>query len=72
MSFPRSYQKAECKTIDGTIIGGWLYAVEGRAPTIIMTPGVSILHTSRFNCVKEMLLPEIAERFQSVGYNALI
>ena len=23
-------------------------------------------------CVKEMLLPEIAERFQSVGYSALI
>ncbi|XP_044714931.1 alpha/beta hydrolase family domain-containing protein [Hirsutella rhossiliensis] len=28
--------------------------------------------THGFNCVKEMLLPEIAERFQSSGYNALI
>ncbi|KAI9664634.1 MAG: hypothetical protein M1821_006080 [Bathelium mastoideum] len=58
------YQKIECKTIDNVAVRGWFYAVDGQAPAIIMTPG--------FNCVKEMLLPDIAEKFQSVGYNALI
>ncbi|KAK1762514.1 polyketide transferase [Phialemonium atrogriseum] len=58
------YQKVECKTIDGITIRGWFYAVEGPSPAIIMTHG--------FNCVKEMLIPEVAEKFQSLGYNALI
>jgi Acetyl xylan esterase (AXE1) len=35
------YQAVECKTIDGIVIRGCFYAVAGRAPTIIMTPGVS-------------------------------
>ncbi|KAJ5952536.1 DltD domain-containing protein [Penicillium vulpinum] len=59
-----NYEKVEFKTIDGTTLRGWLYAANERGPTIIMTPG--------FNCVKEMLLPEVAEKFQSLGYTALI
>lgn len=54
----------ECSTIDGIKIRGWFYEVGVRAPVVIMTPG--------FNCVKEMLLPEVAEKFQSMGFNALI
>ncbi|APA08510.1 hypothetical protein sscle_04g032800 [Sclerotinia sclerotiorum 1980 UF-70] len=54
----------EYKTIDGVIIRGVLYPTEMKAPAIIMTPGV--------NLVKELLVPEIAQRFQSRGYNALI
>ncbi|KAK0635462.1 Alpha/Beta hydrolase protein [Bombardia bombarda] len=60
-------QKLECKTIDGVTIRGLFYSAqsdEGKAPAIIMTHG--------FNCVKEMLLPEVAEYFQSLGYNAFI
>ncbi|KAI9148344.1 Thiohydrolase [Paramyrothecium foliicola] len=64
MTFSSSYETFECRTIDGTIIRGWFYAVSGRAPAIIMTPG--------FNCVKEMLLPEVAECFHSLGYNAFV
>ena len=26
----------------------------------------------QFNCVKEMTLPEVAENFQSLGYNVLL
>jgi hypothetical protein len=37
------YQVVECKTIDGIVIRGCFYAVAGRAPTIIMTPGVSTI-----------------------------
>ncbi|CAD6449306.1 3bfac9a7-0909-4724-b06d-852c6492b4de [Sclerotinia trifoliorum] len=54
----------EYKTIDGVTIRGLLYPTEVKAPAVIMTHG--------FNCVKEMLLPEIARKFQSIGYNALI
>ncbi|KAF2843059.1 DltD domain-containing protein [Patellaria atrata CBS 101060] len=64
MAPAKRYQKVEFKTIDGLKLRGWLYAVDGRAPVIIMTPG--------FNCVKEMLLPEVAEGFQSLGYNVVI
>lgn len=35
-----SFQVVECKTIDGIIIRGRFYAVDGKAPAIIMTPGV--------------------------------
>ncbi|KAL2863957.1 acetyltransferase fmaC [Aspergillus lucknowensis] len=59
-----SYQPIEIKTIDGITIRGWFYGAERKGPAIIMTPG--------FNCVKEMLLPDLAETFQSQGYNALI
>ncbi|TGJ83509.1 hypothetical protein E0Z10_g5261 [Xylaria hypoxylon] len=58
------FQVIECRTIDNTIIRGCFYAVTGPAPVIIMTPG--------FNCVKEMLLPDVAEIFQSSGFNAFI
>ncbi|KXX76490.1 hypothetical protein MMYC01_205197 [Madurella mycetomatis] len=54
----------ECKTIDGITLRGWFYAVAGPAPAIVMTHG--------FNCVKEMTLPEVAENFQSLGYNVLL
>ncbi|KAF7923934.1 hypothetical protein BELL_0367g00110 [Botrytis elliptica] len=56
--------KVEYKTIDGITLRGLLHPTEVKAPAIIMTHG--------FNCVKEMLLPEIARRFQGIGYNALI
>ncbi|KAI1431294.1 DltD domain-containing protein [Xylaria sp. CBS 124048] len=59
-----SYQTVECKTLDGTIIRGRFYATSSAAPAVIMTPG--------FNCVKEMLLPDVAETFQSAGLNAFI
>ncbi|KAI0179035.1 DltD domain-containing protein [Hypoxylon sp. FL1284] len=58
------YEIIECRTIDGVMIRGWFYATGAPAPAVIMTPG--------FNCVKEMLLPDVAERFQSTGYNAFI
>jgi len=73
-----------CNTIDGTSIWGWLYTVEGPAPAIIMSHGVSspVLDVSvlsweaysaaQFNCVKEMTLPEVAEAFHSEGYNVFI
>ncbi|KAF0316360.1 hypothetical protein GQ607_016395 [Colletotrichum asianum] len=58
-------EKVEYKTIDGVVIRGLFYAVGGGpAPAIIMTHG--------FNCVKDMLLPELAEWFQSLGFNTLI
>ncbi|CAO2655082.1 Nn.00g118150.m01.CDS01 [Neocucurbitaria sp. VM-36] len=58
------YQKLACKTLDGTILRGWFYAVDRRAPAIIMSHG--------FNCTKEILITETAEAFQSMGYNTLI
>ncbi|EQB51418.1 hypothetical protein CGLO_09033 [Colletotrichum gloeosporioides Cg-14] len=58
-------EKVEYKTIDGVVLRGLFYAAgDGPAPAIIMTHG--------FNCVKEMLLPELAEWFQSLGFNTLI
>ncbi|PQE21176.1 hypothetical protein CJF30_00011325 [Rutstroemia sp. NJR-2017a BBW] len=64
MVFRKRYQPAECKTIDGTTITGWLYTVDGPAPAIIMSHG--------FNCVKEMTLPEVAEAFQASGFNVFL
>ncbi|KAK3903542.1 polyketide transferase ATR5-like protein [Staphylotrichum tortipilum] len=58
------YEKVEFKTIDRLTLRGCLYKASGRAPVIIMTPG--------FNCVKEMLLPDVAEWFQKSGFHALI
>ncbi|KAJ5519046.1 hypothetical protein N7453_001468 [Penicillium expansum] len=59
------HQLIECLTIDGTTISGWLYTIEGpAAPAIIMSHG--------FNCVKEITLPDVAESFQSAGYNVLV
>ncbi|KAH9226002.1 hypothetical protein K456DRAFT_1755088 [Colletotrichum gloeosporioides 23] len=58
-------EKVEYKTIDGVVLRGLFYAVgDGPAPAIIMTHG--------FNCLKEMLLPELAEWFQSLGFNTPI
>ncbi|KAI0967880.1 Alpha/Beta hydrolase protein [Xylaria arbuscula] len=58
------YRKFDCQTIDGITLRGWFYEVAGPAPAIIMSHG--------FNCVKEMLLPETAENFQSLGYNVIL
>ncbi|PSR80442.1 Alpha/Beta hydrolase protein [Coniella lustricola] len=58
------YREFACKTIDGITLRGWFYEVAGPAPAIVMSHG--------FNCVKEMLLPETAEAFQSLGYNVLL
>ena len=81
------HRPVECKTIDGTIIAGWLYTVDGPAPAIIMSHGVRFLQIehaillkyrlgtyrcTQFNCVKEMTLPEVAEAFHSKGYNVLL
>ncbi|GME49571.1 hypothetical protein BP5796_01703 [Neofusicoccum parvum] len=52
------------KTLDGITICGALYPAAQRGPAVVMTPG--------FNCVKEMLLPEVAEAFQQAGITALI
>ncbi|KAG8162684.1 hypothetical protein KVR01_007162 [Diaporthe batatas] len=60
----RDYDEVECKTIDGTVIRGWLFPVPGPAPAIVMSHG--------FNCVKEMSLPDIARWFQRHGYNVLL
>lgn len=35
-----SFQVVECKTIDGVVIRGRFYGVDGKEPAIIMTPGV--------------------------------
>ncbi len=35
-----SFQVVESKTIDGVVIRGRFYAVDGKGPAIIMTPGV--------------------------------
>ncbi|KAJ8132253.1 hypothetical protein O1611_g1371 [Lasiodiplodia mahajangana] len=58
------HEDIECKTIDGVIIRGWFFPVDGPAPAVIMSHG--------FNCVKEMTLPDVAEWFQSLGYNVLL
>ncbi|KAK8135249.1 hypothetical protein PG984_003189 [Apiospora sp. TS-2023a] len=50
----------ECKTIDGTIIRGFIYPVEGAGPAVIMSHGV------------QMSLPDLAEEFQAHGYNAIV
>lgn len=39
----QKYEQIECKTVDGTIIRGLFFAVEGPAPVIIMSHGVSPL-----------------------------
>ncbi|KAF7593594.1 hypothetical protein BBP40_011214 [Aspergillus hancockii] len=57
-------QDVALKTLDGLTLVGRLYPAEKRGPGIIMTPG--------FNCVKEMFIPEVAERFQAEGITALI
>ena len=36
------FQTVECKTIDGIALEAWFYAVEGPAPAIVMTHGVSL------------------------------
>ncbi|AEO62907.1 uncharacterized protein THITE_2107710 [Thermothielavioides terrestris NRRL 8126] len=59
-----AYEEVECTTIDGIAIRGWLFAVPGPAPAIVMSHG--------FNCVKEMTLPDVAEWFQRRGYNVLL
>ncbi|KAL9122681.1 MAG: hypothetical protein Q9187_000767 [Circinaria calcarea] len=58
-----SYEDVEFKTIDGLILRGSLYPAASRGAAVIMTPG--------FNCVKEMLLPEVAESFQRDGFTVL-
>ncbi|PLB47778.1 alpha/beta-hydrolase [Aspergillus steynii IBT 23096] len=58
------YQSVEFKTIDGITLRGWWYTVPGPSPAIVMTHG--------WNCVKNMLLPDVAERFQYLGYNVLL
>jgi hypothetical protein len=40
------YQKLKCKTLDGTTVRGWFYAVDKRAPAIIMSYGVSLTSCS--------------------------
>ena len=81
MSIIPHHRSVECKTIDGTTISGWLYAVDGPAPAIIMSHGVHVLFPVgiiyahryiQFNCVKEMTLPDVAETFHSSGYNVLL
>ena len=79
------YQKFECKTIDGIINPKIVLRSRGssahcyhdswcknrtHADAVVLCPMDS--QEIQFNCVKEILLPEIAERFQSAGYNAVI
>ncbi|KAM7191817.1 Alpha/Beta hydrolase fold [Rhypophila sp. PSN 637] len=59
-----THQNVEFRTIDGVVLRGWLFPVEGPAPAIIMSHG--------FNCVKEMTLPDIAEWFHAHGYNVVL
>jgi hypothetical protein len=42
MAPPRPHQTVEYKTIDGVTLEGWFWEVEGPAPAIIMTHGVSL------------------------------
>ncbi|KAI0201515.1 Alpha/Beta hydrolase protein [Astrocystis sublimbata] len=58
------HEDFECKTLDGTTIRGWFFPVAGLAPAIIMSHG--------FNCVKEMTLPDVAEFYQSRGFNTIL
>lgn len=44
MAIISRYRLVECQTIDGTIISAWLYEVDGPAPAIIMSHGVSSLN----------------------------
>jgi hypothetical protein len=39
----QKYEQIECKTVDGTIIRGLFFAVDGPAPIIVMSHGVSPL-----------------------------
>lgn len=47
-------QTVECKNVDGIVIRGCFYAVAGRAPTIIMTPGIGT--TPRHSELENMLI----------------
>lgn len=83
MTVHHSFREVECKLLDGTTISAWLYEVPGPAPAIIMSHGVSShgflpdgktaitdnYGRPKFNCVKEMALPEVAESYHSLGYN---
>ncbi|KAI0473334.1 alpha/beta-hydrolase [Xylariaceae sp. FL0804] len=64
MAPQQGHRLMNCTTINGTLISAWLYTVDGPAPAIIISHG--------FNCVKEMTLPEVAEAFQSQGFNVLL
>ncbi|CAM1502387.1 Fc.00g043710.m01.CDS01 [Cosmosporella sp. VM-42] len=57
-------EDVEFQTLDGVILRGWLYPASERGPAVVMSPG--------FNCVKEMLLPEVAAAFQEAGFTALV
>ncbi|RDW79926.1 hypothetical protein BP6252_04564 [Coleophoma cylindrospora] len=59
-----SFVDVEFKTLDGLTLRGALYAANAKGPGIVMTPG--------FNCVKEMVLPNVAEQYQLAGITALI
>lgn len=55
-SIPR-FETVECKTIDGTIISGFLFPVPGPAPAIIMSHGVrSCICPSCFQHIFEISL----------------
>ena len=74
------HEIVKIKTLDGVLLEALFYEVEGPAPAVIMSHGVSLLpaglrsqaYRSQFNCVKEMSLGETAEAFQSAGFNTLI
>ncbi|KAA8565523.1 hypothetical protein EYC84_009380 [Monilinia fructicola] len=56
--------QVEYKTMDGITIRGVLFPTAVKAPAVIMTHG--------FNLMKEIVLPDIARKYQDHGYNALI
>ncbi|KAH6982231.1 Alpha/Beta hydrolase protein [Ilyonectria sp. MPI-CAGE-AT-0026] len=60
----RHREDVEFQTLDGCTLRGWLFPAAQRGPAVIMSPG--------FNCVKEMLLPEVATAFQAAGITALV
>ncbi|KAH7157762.1 DltD N-terminal domain protein [Dactylonectria estremocensis] len=60
----RHREDVEFQTLDGCTLRGWLFPAAERGPAVIMSPG--------FNCVKEMLLPEVATSFQAAGITALV
>ncbi|KAL3475236.1 Alpha/Beta hydrolase protein [Aspergillus californicus] len=58
-----SKQRVEFKALDGLTLRGYLYPAETRRPAIILTP--------EFHLIKEVLIGNIALRYQRNGITAL-
>ncbi|ETS83615.1 hypothetical protein PFICI_05491 [Pestalotiopsis fici W106-1] len=60
-----AYEKVSFRTLDGLTLRGHLYLAKGGqlGPAVILLPG--------FSFIKEILVPKVAEHFQTAGITAL-